>query len=44
MAPDVPQKTIRYYLFPESYPTDWEYLKPPAPGGISPHMDHCIDK
>nr|XP_036583921.1 uncharacterized protein CTRU02_06052 [Colletotrichum truncatum]KAF6793180.1 hypothetical protein CTRU02_06052 [Colletotrichum truncatum] len=36
-------KTIRHYLFPKSYPEDWEYLKPSAPGEISPHMDHCID-
>lgn len=36
-------KTMREYVFPEAYPETWAKLKPPFPGGISPHMDHCIE-
>ncbi|SPN99265.1 uncharacterized protein DNG_02302 [Cephalotrichum gorgonifer] len=36
-------KTIREYVFPEAYPDTWEQFKPPFPGGISRHMDHCIE-
>ncbi|KAI0126716.1 hypothetical protein BJ170DRAFT_629692 [Xylariales sp. AK1849] len=36
-------KSIRQYLFPESYPDAWEYMKPAELGGISKHMDHCIE-
>lgn len=37
-------KTLRRIQFPESYPDSWERYKPPFPGGINDHVDHCIDK
>lgn len=37
-------KTIRQVQFPDAYPESWEMYKPPVPGGISEHLDHCIDK
>jgi hypothetical protein len=40
----IKQKTIRQYMFPESYPDNWELFKPPFPGGINEHMDHCFEK
>ncbi|KAH8890658.1 hypothetical protein GQ53DRAFT_650157 [Thozetella sp. PMI_491] len=36
-------KTLRRTLFPESYPDDWEIFKPPFPGGIGEHVDHCLE-
>ncbi|KAI0397658.1 hypothetical protein F5Y17DRAFT_414126 [Xylariaceae sp. FL0594] len=36
-------KTLRRIQFPDYYPEEWEMYKPPAPGGISDHVDHCFD-